>query len=172
MSFFTISVDTALTAAEQSSYLIFDDRYKGAKSISDYFLAMGGGLRDGLVTVNVGAVQATGTYTITSTGPAVDETVTVGGVVFTAVASAPTAVQFIRNNTPAVAAANIATAINANPTLAGVVTASSVAGVVTCTAVVPGKAGNGLSLSDAAANTVSEAFASGSNGTSITLNFA
>ena len=172
MSFFTISVDTALTAAEQSSYLLFDDRYKGAKSISDYFLAMGGGLREGLVTVNVGAVQAFGTWTITSTGPALTETVTVAGVVLTAVASAPTAAQFVRNNTPATAAANIATAVNANPTLAGVVSASSVAGVVTCRAVVPGKSGNGLGISDAAANTESAAFSSGSDGTSITLNFA
>ena len=172
MSFFTISVDTVLTPAEQASYLVFDDRYKGAKSISDYFLAMGGGLRDGLVTVNVGALQASGTLTITSTGPALDETVTVAGVVLTAVASAPTAVQFIRNNTPATAAANIATAVNLNPTLAGVVTATSVGGVVTCRAVVPGKSGNALILSDAAANTESVTFAAGSNGTSVTLNFA
>jgi len=172
MPFFTISVDTVLTPAQQASYLVFDDRYKGAKTISDYFLAMGGGLREGLVTVKVGALQASGTLTITSTGPALTETITVAGVVLTAVASDPTTAQFVRNDTPATAATNIATAINLNPTLASVVTASSVAGVVTCLAVVPGKSGNGMVLSDASSNTESVTFAAGSNGTLTTLNFA
>lgn len=172
MAFFTIEVDTALTAAQQAGYLVFGDKYQGARSVSDYFLALGGGVREGLVTVKLGAVQAAGTLTITSTGPALTNTIIIAGVTFTAVASSPTAVQFIRSDTPATAAANIVTAINANTTLSGVVRASSAAGVVTVTAVVPGKSGNGLVMSTAAANTVAVSFTGGSDGTSNVLNFA
>lgn len=171
MSLTVIELDTTLTAAQLQSYLLFEDRYKGAATIAEYFRAMAGGVRQGVATVRLGAVQASGTLTITSTGPALGETFTVAGVTFEAVASSPTATQFIRSDTPATAAANIATAINANATLSGIVTAAALAGVVTITAVVPGVMGNGLVLSENAANTAAVSFAGGSNGTVSTLSF-
>lgn len=171
MAFTTIELDTSLSADQTASYLTFADKYQGANSISDYIQAMGGGVRQGVLTVRLGAVKAAGTFTITSTGPALTNTIVIAGVTLTAVASAPTNVQFIRNNTPATAAANIATAINANTTLQGIVSATSLAGVVTVTAVQPGKAGNGLVMSTAADNTVAVSFANGSDGTTHVLSF-
>lgn len=172
MSLTTIELDTRLSADELGSYLVFSDKYKGANSIAQYIQAMSGGIRQGSLTVKLGAIKAAGTLTITSTGPALGNTIIVAGVTLTAVASAPTDVQFVRHNTPATAAANIATAINLNPTLSGIVSATSALGVVTVSAVVPGKSGNGLVLSTAAANTVAVSFTGGSDGSVTALSFA
>lgn len=94
------------------------------------------------------AVAASGTVTCASVAAA--DTVTVNGLVFTAVnGGTPTAVQFDMSGSDTADAASLVAAINASTDAAiqGVVTASNVAGVVTITAVVPGKTGNAITLS-------------------------
>lgn len=122
--------------------------------------------------LSTGAIQATAT--ITSTGSAVAaETITVANVVLTAVASGaiPANGEWNVSATVATQAASIAAAINAIPGLSGICQATSALGVVTVTAVQPGKSGNGLAISEAATNVAVTAFASGSDGSQVVVNF-
>lgn len=122
--------------------------------------------------ISTGAVQATAT--ITSTGAAVDaETMSVANVTLTAKSSGAVAAngEFNVSATPATQAANIAAAINAVAGLSGIVTATSALGVVTVTAVQPGKSGNGLLMSEALTNVTVTQFASGSDGTQANVNY-
>lgn len=105
-----------------------------------------------------GHVAATGTVTITA-GITAAQTVTIGGVTFTAVASGATGDQFNIGASETEAAANLAAAINASRTasartypVAGDVVATSAAGVVNVTAKVAGAAGNALTLAASGAN--------------------
>lgn len=125
-----------------------------------------------VLTINVGAVQATAT--ITSTGIAVaNETMTVLNETLTAKASGAVAAdgEFNISATVATQAANIAAAINAVADLQGKVTASSLSGVVTVKAVVPGIVGNGLQISDSLTNVTHAHFSGGSDGTAFLLSF-
>lgn len=91
------------------------------------------------------AIPVNATGTVTAVGVLVGDTVTVGGVVFTAVAATatPTAIQFRVGSTNTITATNIATVIGAHPSLASVspwLVATSALNVVTFTA--PGLLGN------------------------------
>ncbi len=136
-------------------------------NIVDFLAGLAGGQRIGaLLTWKVGAVQATGTITFTSTGPTNAQTMTLCGVTITAVTSATLKNQFTRSNTPSVDATNLAAAINASPDLTGICTAVAALGVVTVTAVVPGLIGNGLVTANVdLSNTTIVSFANGSDGT-------
>lgn len=116
----------------------------------------------------------TSSATLTSTGSAANnETASVANVTLTAKTSGAVAAngEFNISGTVAIQAANIAAAINAVPGLAGVVTATSLAGVVTITSVIPGKASNGLQISEALTNvTASAAFTGGSDGKQVSIN--
>jgi subtilisin family serine protease len=94
----------------------------------------------------LGLANASGTLTLASV-VATDSAV-VNGVTFTAVAANATSVQFDVGLDDTATAANLAGAINAsaNAAIAGILTASSSGAVVTVTAVVPGTAGNSLTL--------------------------
>lgn len=135
------------------------------------------GLADGAfyyssVIEDVGAAQATGTLTVTSTGPTNGQTATVANITLTAVTSGadPTAGQFNISATPATVASGIAAAINQTAAFAHVVTATSNGGVVTITAVEAGPMGNGVELSAGnLSNTAAAGFSGGSNGTSVIL---
>lgn len=121
----------------------------------------------------VGATQATSTFTFTSTGPTNGQTCTICGVTFTAVTSDATGNQFNISATPATVAANLASAINAATSMAGIVTATSLAGVCTLTAVVPGLIGKGLVAANVnLSNTSVASFAasSPSDGTAYSIN--
>lgn len=89
--------------------------------------------------------HATGTFTLSNC--AVGAIATINGVAFTAVASGANGLtQFNQGGTDTQDAASLATAINANPSLAGVVTATSALGVVTVRYVNAGTAGNAITL--------------------------
>lgn len=120
-------------------------------------------------TFYTGAVKASGTLTVSSTGSSNGETCVIAGVTFTAVTSGATGNQFNISTTPATQAANMVTAINASSSLTGIVTAAAVLGVVTVTAVVPGVIGNGLVMTEALTNVALVAIAGGSNGTAYTI---
>lgn len=124
-----------------------------------------------LLTIDVGAVQATAT--ITSTGTAANnETMRICNQVLTAKTSGAVAAsgEFNISATPATQATNIAAAINAVVALSGLVSATSNAGVVTVTASSPGINGNGLECIDVnLANVAVTGFSGGSNGTTYSL---
>jgi hypothetical protein len=92
------------------------------------------------------AVQASATATLSSA--VATNAVTINGAAITAVASGATADQWNIGGDDTASAVNLAAAINASTTarIAGVVKATSAAAVVTITAVVPGLAGNGITL--------------------------
>ncbi len=122
--------------------------------------------------VSTGSVQAYGLVTFTSTGPVNDETMLLLNVTITAKTSATLANEFTRSNTPSVDATNLAAAINASASFTGKVTAAVTAdGVVTITAVVPGVMGNGLQLSESMTNTAITAFAHGTDGEQVAVNY-
>jgi hypothetical protein len=122
--------------------------------------------------LSTGSVQSTAT--ITSTGAAVNnETMLLANVTLTAKTSGAVAAngEFNLSATPTTQAANIAAAINAVAGLSSICQATSALGVVTVTAVWPGKAGNGLQISESLTNVTVTAFASGSDGSQVAVNF-
>lgn len=92
------------------------------------------------------AAAASGTVTCASALAA--DTVTINGVVFTAVASGATGNQFNVGGTDTAAATSLAAAINGSATalIQNTVSATSALGVVTISAKVPGVAGNAYTL--------------------------
>ncbi|HEU4525504.1 MAG TPA: hypothetical protein VFR62_10815 [Gemmatimonadales bacterium] len=102
------------------------------------------------ITINgtdLTATQSHATGTLTLSSCAVGATAVVNGVTFTAVASGEDGLTtFSQAGTDTQDAASLVTAINANPSLAGVVTATNAAGVVTVRAVAAGTGGNAITL--------------------------
>lgn len=94
-----------------------------------------------------GLAYATSAITWTAAGSNGD-TVTIGATVFTAVASAPTAIQYVTGVDQTATAANFATAVNANTTTNKYVSATSALGVATITFLVPGVMGNAVPLAE------------------------
>ncbi len=122
--------------------------------------------------ISTGSIQAVAT--MTSTGSAVNnETALVANVTLTAKTSGAVAAngEFNISGTVTTQAANIAAAINAVMGLSGIVTATSALGVVTITAVQPGKSGNGLQISESLTNVTSTTFSSGSDGSQVAINY-
>jgi phage tail sheath gpL-like len=99
------------------------------------------------VAIRTAMTAASGTVTV---GTSVDDndTVTIGGIAFTAKAAGPTGDQWLIDADASVCAAALAAAINASTTagVAGCVTASASGAVVTITAAQPGKIGNAITL--------------------------
>lgn len=172
MSYQRIVINTPITADDFKSICpLAALGLPALQSLEQYFAMLQGGLQSTTsLKVLVGAVQAAGTFTFSSTGPANDETCIVAGVTFTAKTSGATGNQFNISATPATVASNFAAAVNASSSLSGIVTASALLGVVTLTAVVPGLVGNGLYCSAGTlSNTVVVTPAGGSDGTEYSL---
>jgi phage tail sheath gpL-like len=135
------------------------------------------GLADGAfyystVTEGIGAMQATATFTVSSTGPTNGQIGTVVNQNITAETSGanPALGQFNINASPTVVAAGIALAINSFPATNAIVTATSALGVVTITSRHAGPTSNGLEISAGNwSNVVAAAFAGGTVGTSVVL---
>jgi hypothetical protein len=141
--------------------------HQGITGLINYLKAIQGGIRSGSITLYAGSVQNTAVITVTGAASN-DETMVVCGVTFTAKTSGATGNEFNLSATPTTQATNMVTAFNASSDLTGIVTASNVAGVITLTAVVPGKVGNALVVTESLSNcTVTTTFATsaaGSNG--------
>lgn len=142
------------------------------QSVVDYIAGLAGGQRIGAQLFwKVGAVKASGTITVSSTGPTNGQTCTIAGVTLTAKTTGAGTNEFNINASATVVAANIAAAINASPDLLGIVKATSALGVVTVTAEVPGAIGNGLVIVNVnLSNAVFVTLASGSDGTAYSQN--
>ncbi len=130
----------------------------------------GGAIQGASFAFNVGAVQASGTFTVAAGGSANGQSGTLLNVALEAVTSGadPAAGEFNISATAATQAASMVTAINT--VLGDKVLATTVNGVVTVTALVPGLVGNGLEISAGdLANVTAGAFANGTDGTAYTL---
>jgi hypothetical protein len=114
------------------------------QNLENYLGALSGGNQMALVDVNVGAVQAVGILTVSSTGSTATQACTILNVTLTAIdPGTPTANQFVVSSTPATQAANMIAAINASASFAGKVVASAGStGLVVITSVVPGLMSN------------------------------
>lgn len=129
-------------------------RYVGALGVKKPRASMAVQVQNGDGTAATGTVtaasvssgvQASGTITAASALAA--DTVTVNGVVFTAVSGAGTAHQFDISGSDTAAAASLATKINADATLALIVSAANASSAVcTITALKTGTAGNAYTL--------------------------
>ncbi len=164
------------SAATMQAKLDIDDAatsYSPA-AVESLFTSIVDGAQVSYTKVATGVIPAYGLVTFSSTGPVNDETMTVANITFTAKASAstdPADNEFTRSNTPGTDATNLAAAINASPDTVGLVTASAALSVVTITSVVPGVTGNGLDLAEAMTNTAVTAFAHGSDGKQVAVNY-
>lgn len=171
-----IVITSPLTAVGFSSECnLAPGQLPALQNLTNYLESLAGGNQSASLAIKVGAVQASGTITQTSTGAANAQTCTICGVTFTAVTSGHAAGQasWNRSNTVATSATNLAQAINDYVAFQGMVSATAALGVVTVTAVVPGKIGNGLVMANVdLANTTFSSFASGTDGTAYTLNFS
>lgn len=145
---------------------------KSKKTLANYIV----GIEDGAWQMNnqelgsIGAVSATGTFTVAAGNLSNNDTVTIGGVAFTAKTSGATGNQFNIGGTALATAQACATAVNASSSCLGLVSAAATGtttGIVTFTSIVPGIIGNQITLAKSAANgTVSGAnLASGAEGT-------
>lgn len=102
------------------------------------------GARHGVVDLQIpGDASVIATQTLTCGTVVATNTCVVGGVTFTAVASAPVGPQFLAGS-PALASADLVRAINATASLGGVVRAESAVtlGVVNLISIYPGPIGN------------------------------
>jgi hypothetical protein len=174
---FSIDFSTR-TAADLVSSLKLDndDTRRSLRSVSDLFRRAAGGWEPATVRSEIGAAKAVATLTFTD-NPTADETFILCGVTFTGRASGAVADEWnitTGGSAAADAAANAASVVatvNANTTVAACVIATSTLGVVTFTAIDPGAAGNGFVLTESLTNATRVQFASGSNGTEVTLAF-
>lgn len=171
----TLNITQSIDSAAFTGLIdpVSTDPNLSVQRLANYLKGMtGGNYTSGIsIVMNINAVAATATFTITSTGPANGETFVLNGVTFTARTSGATGNEFNISATPATVAANIVTAVNnsASAAVTNAVTASSALGVVTFTANYPGLMGNGLTISESLANTALVAFDGGSNGTAYTF---
>jgi phage tail sheath gpL-like len=169
-----IEISTSEVAADVTYKLAANkgDPKRFANELMTYIAKMAGGLIPATVKCRIGEVKATGTVTCAS-AQALD-TVTIDGVVFTAVSGTPAAGEFDISGTNTAAAASLVAAIASNATLDGRVVASSALGVVTLTAVEGGELGNSISLASSNGTRLAvsaAALAGGVNGTSYSFSF-
>lgn len=165
-------ISTPLTTAQDAANLRLNGTgsWRNIFALLSWLRGFAKGTRSGFMLLKVGAVRATAT--ITSTGTATNaETMTLCNATLTAKTSGSVAAngEFDISGTVGTQAANIAAAINAFTSLTGKVTATSLAGVVTVTAVVPGLMGNGLDITEALTNVTKTAFTGGTDGTAYNL---
>lgn len=169
-SLHTIVIESEKAAASFKGIVNKAGKRDCINGLIDFLSGSVAGAYSSAIDLYMGAVQASGTITFTGL-PVADETVTIGGIDFTAKASGATGNQFNIGASATLTAAALAAAINASTTagIAGVVTATSALGVVTVTCIIPGRVGNGITLAEALTNaTVSGArLASGADGTSL-----
>lgn len=168
------------TAQQIDGYLKVNgtgNRHQLMKKITNYLEGVMSGTKNASLDVQLpnSTTLAKASGTITFTGaPTANDTCSINGVTFTAVASGATGNQFNISGTNT-SAANLAAAINASASAAvsGVVTAAAVAGVVTVTAVTAGKGGNSLTLSTSLTNTTASAstLTGGANATATVYHF-
>ena len=136
-----------------------------ALHLARFFKRLASGAENGKIQVNVDASVSKATGTLTAASVADNDTCVIAGVTLTAKTSPSGASQYLRGVSNTADGAALAACINANTSLNGIVTAASVAGVVTITAYANGAIGNGLPLAGTAVRlAASGAFLTGGTG--------
>jgi hypothetical protein len=117
-------------------------------------------------TAAAAPVRATNTLTLTYAGISNNDTVVIAGTTLTCVTGTPSGfTQFKKQTDATVTATNLVAAVTGNTTLNKLMTAASVAGVVTLTLLTPGVVGNQVPLVGSAGIVVgAAAFANGAGG--------
>jgi phage tail sheath gpL-like len=173
MSLTNLLLDTDLSSDQLKSLVRFADKREGATDLAAYIQSLAAGVRAATMTCKVGAIQASGTFTLDTV--IATDACSINGVSFDCVASGATGNQFNLGADDEETAANLAAAINASQTalVLGVVEATAEAEVVTVKAKQPGLVGNAIAIATADATiTVSGArLTGGTDGTEYTLNF-
>lgn len=167
MIYTLIQVQHEDTQADATRKLIANNRMSSGIKLEDAVTRWVSGINQAKIYIGVDSVVATGTVTLSS--HVATNTVTVNGVVFTAVASGATGNQY-NVGTDTVTAANLAAAINASVTakIQGYVTATSSGAVVTISAIRPGVLGNLTTIAISANGSVSGAtLAGGTDGAQV-----
>lgn len=165
MALSIITIDHPETSADMQRQVVAEagSRFLAGQLLMKYWRALMGGARSARVTIGVNAVRATGTVTLAS--HAATNTVTINGVVLTAIASGATGPQYNIGGSDTLTAVNLAAAINAQAALQPLVSATSSGAVVTLTATMPCALGNAVTLAISANGSVSAArLAGGTNG--------
>jgi hypothetical protein len=177
MSITRLVITNDLSAAGMKSVCdLAPDQLPALNNFIDYCGALAGGNQMALLEFDVGMVAASGTITVTSTGPANNETAGIAGYTLTAKTSGAVAAngEFNISATPATVATNIAAAINAVAGLSSLVSAAVTGvGIVTVTSRALGTPGNGIKFADVDLANVafsgSGVLANGSEGTGYDL---
>jgi hypothetical protein len=122
---------------------------KSIAALVNHIQAVGAGVKAGPIDVKQnGGDGVAASAVVTCAAVAAADTITINGVVFTAVAGAPAGNQFDQSGTDTADAASLVNAINtsASALVNQHVTASNVAGVVTITAKNKGAVGNAITI--------------------------
>lgn len=172
MSLTRLEIDHDFAAQEFKDIVDMTESRQGAIELSNFFQGLVGGMYAADVVSNIGAVKATGTITF-SGDPTNDETLSIANVTFTAKTSGASGNEFnITSGENDTMAAALAAAINASSDMSKLVSASANGAVVTLTAHVAGKCGNGIELSENMTNVAVSAFSGGDEGTENTLSLS
>jgi phage tail sheath gpL-like len=165
-----ISNDDMLAALRPDALSPKESAERLAKYMNKSALGCGLGMSITMSVNQAGGVAATGTVTLSAL--ANNDTITVGGVVFTAKTSGATGnAQFNLGASDTTAAAAAAVKMSAHPSLIGVASATSAAAVITVTAAAKSQMGNQITLAISAHGSVSGAnLSGGANPTSVVLN--
>ncbi len=165
-----LSGESAATAKER--YLSAQDDRAAAEALAGLMHRLGAGHAFGKVFVNSDSgdgTQATGAIACTQASVVLGtDVVTVGDATFTPKASPSTNPgdgEFSIGADDTACGANLAAAINAHPKLKGLLTAASVAGTITLTAVDKGIHGNQIRMTETGNGFALTQFASGAQGT-------
>ncbi len=168
-----ILIDTAnIATSSELDRFNATDRSETLGALERLFKGIKSGNYEGYATVAIQKNAVAASAIVTFGGEvSVNDTVTVNGVVFTAVASPSTAVQFQAHATAATAAASLVLKVNANTSAKlAKLTAGNVLGVITLTADEAGASGNGYTVAKSGTNIeVTNDFAGGSNGTDYSI---
>lgn len=138
-----------------------------ALKAGDFVKRMAAGMNRGNMRVQIGTaapVRASATATLATV--LATQTITIGGVVFTASSTPSGEAQFEIDGDDTADAAALVVKINAHSTLSKIVVAESALGVVTITCLIPGVIGNFITLakSDTTISLSSTALAGGTGG--------
>lgn len=117
-----------------------------AQALSHFFRNVAAGAQNVKIEVIADSAATFATATLTAASIGDTDTCVIGGVTLTAKTSPSGQSQYLRGVSNTADGAALAACINAHTSLAGMVTAASVAGVVTISSARRGTMGNGISL--------------------------
>lgn len=175
-SSFVITISTPITSATMvNKYLLSSTVPRNeCTALSTLFKRIADGLTPASFDVQYNSaapVRATNTLTLTYASISNNDTCVIAGTTLTCVTGTPSgSAQFKKQTDATVTATNLVNCINANPTLSALMTATSVAGVVTMTIKIPGALGNQVPLVGSTGMAAGAAtFANGAGGATSTV---